>query len=78
MGSQWVHEDQAMNDLDAPASAPWRAGMIEDFARSEFFDHTFQEGMDLVDETALYLDGPGRQDSKLCPATPRSPTRRRA
>jgi regulator of CtrA degradation len=54
-----------MNDLDAPPSAPWRAGLIEDFARSEFFDHTFQEGMDLVDETALYLDGAGRQDAKL-------------
>jgi regulator of CtrA degradation len=54
-----------MSDLGAPPPAPWRAGLIEDFARSEFFDHTFQEGMDLVDETALYLDGAGRQDSKL-------------
>jgi regulator of CtrA degradation len=54
-----------MSDLGAPPSAPWRAGLIEDFARSELFDHTFQEGMDLVDETAFYLDGAGRQDSKL-------------
>jgi regulator of CtrA degradation len=54
-----------MSDLGAPTSATWRAGLIEDFARSELFDHTFKEGMDLVDETALYLDGAGRQDSKL-------------
>ena len=39
--------------------------MIRDFAGSELFDRTFQEGMDLVEETAAYLDGSGRQDSKL-------------
>lgn len=38
--------------------------MIADFARSELFDRTFQEGMDLVEETAAYLDGAGRQESK--------------
>ena len=41
------------------------AGVIVDFARSELFARTFQEGMDLVEETAAYLDGGGRQDSKL-------------
>jgi regulator of CtrA degradation len=54
-----------MSDLVAPVTAPWRAGVIEDFARSELFERTFQEGMDLVEETAAYLDGSGRQDSKL-------------
>lgn len=54
-----------MTDFSAPATAPWRAGVISDFARSELFDRTFQEGMDLVEETAAYLDGAGRQDSKL-------------
>lgn len=54
-----------MTDFGAPATAPWRAGVISDFARSELFDRTFQEGMDLVEETAAYLDGAGRQDSKL-------------
>jgi regulator of CtrA degradation len=54
-----------MNDLGALATAPWRAGVISDFARSELFERTFQEGMDLVEETAAYLDGGGRQDSKL-------------
>jgi regulator of CtrA degradation len=50
---------------DVSAGTPWRAGVIEDFARSELFERTFQEGMDLVEETAAYLDGAGRQDSKL-------------
>ena len=42
-----------------------RGGAIQDFAASELFERTFQEGMDLVEETAAYLDGGGRQDSKL-------------
>lgn len=43
----------------------WRAETILDFARSELFERTFHEGMDLVEETAAYLDGEGRQESKL-------------
>jgi regulator of CtrA degradation len=43
----------------------WRASIVQDFARSELFERTFHEGMELVEETAGYLDGPGRQDSKL-------------
>ena len=35
-----------------------------EFTRSELFSKTFREGMDMVEETAAYLDGPGRQDSK--------------
>ncbi|MDP1631425.1 MAG: DUF1465 family protein [Caulobacter sp.] len=54
-----------MTELGAPTTAPWRANVIADFARSELFDRTFLEGMDLVEETAAYLDGGGRQDSKL-------------
>lgn len=38
---------------------------MEDFARSELFDRTFREGMELVEETAAYLDGDGRRESKL-------------
>ena len=53
-----------MTDQKAP-STPWRAEVIQDFARSELFQRTFQEGMDLVEETAGYLDGAGRQASKL-------------
>src|SRR4051812_29153545 len=46
-------------------SPAWRASVIQDFARSELFERTFQEGMELVEETAAYLDGEGRQESKL-------------
>ncbi|MEO1014816.1 MAG: DUF1465 family protein [Pseudomonadota bacterium] len=35
------------------------------FARSEVFARTFREGMDLVESTASYLDGDGREDAKL-------------
>jgi len=46
-------------------AARWRTGGVQDFASSELFDRTFQEGMELVEETAAYLDGSGRQDSKM-------------
>ena len=48
--------------IETPASR--RAAVVADFTRSELFDRTFQEGMDLVEETAGYLDGSGRQESK--------------
>ena len=51
-----------MHDANSPA---WRDTVIQDFARSELFERTFQEGMELVEETAGYLDGEGRQESKL-------------
>ncbi|MGZ3378309.1 MAG: protease adaptor protein RcdA [Phenylobacterium sp.] len=58
-----------MSDLNAtsapPSAGAWRAEVIQDFARSELFQRTFQEGMDLVEETSGYLDGAGRQASKL-------------
>jgi regulator of CtrA degradation len=50
--------------IDVNASADWRAEVIADFARSELFERTFHEGMELVEETAGYLDGAGRQASK--------------
>jgi regulator of CtrA degradation len=57
-----------MNELSTigigPDAGPWRTGVVLDFAKSELFDRTFHEGMELVEETASYLDGPGRQDSK--------------
>jgi len=43
----------------------WRDDVIQDFARSELFERPFQEGLELVEETATYLDGEGRQESKL-------------
>lgn len=35
------------------------------FAASEQFERVFREGMGLVEETADYLDGPGRADARL-------------
>jgi regulator of CtrA degradation len=43
------------------------AGLVvfgERLAASETFSVFFREGMALVEETAAYLDGPGRQDAK--------------
>jgi len=47
------------NTLTAQAEA-----RLLEFTRSELFAKTFREGMDMVEETAAYLDGPGRQDSQ--------------
>ena len=44
-------------------TAQAEARLLE-FTRSELFAKTFREGMDMVEETAAYLDGPGRQDSQ--------------
>ena len=40
------------------------AARAMEFARSELFERTFKDGMGLVEETAAYLDGPGRVASK--------------
>lgn len=37
---------------------------IASFASSDMFDRMFREGMDLVEETAAYLDGEGRTEAK--------------
>lgn len=47
-----------------PTSFAPDAQRILDFAKSEMFDRTFKEGMALVEETAAYLDGPGRAAAK--------------
>jgi regulator of CtrA degradation len=52
------------DDQDMAARAE-RARKVQDFTRSELFDRTFREGMELVEETAAYLDGEGRRDSKM-------------
>jgi regulator of CtrA degradation len=48
----------------SPSKGHFDAQRIVDFARSELFERTFKEGMALVEETAAYLDGPGRAASK--------------
>ena len=54
-----------MIELGPKSVTPERAGVVRDFAKSELFDRTFHDGMELVEDAAAYLDGPGRQDSKL-------------
>jgi len=49
--------------MSANLTAQAEARLLE-FTRSELFAKTFREGMDMVEETAAYLDGPGRQDSQ--------------
>ena len=52
-----------MNEVGS--ALPPRGSVVQDFARSELFERTFREGMELVETAAVYLDGPGRQESKL-------------
>ena len=40
---------------------------VTDFASSQLFQRTFDDGMALVEETAAYLDGLGREESKSLP-----------
>lgn len=40
---------------------------LQSFTASALFDRTFEEGMALVEETARYLDGRGRADSRDLP-----------
>ena len=53
-----------MSDSTAP-TPNMRLHVVRDFASSDLFDRTFKEGMALVEETASYLDGDGRRDSRL-------------
>ncbi len=47
----------------ARPSADFEGAVIR-FVSSTLFDRVFREGMALVEDTAAYLDGPGREDSK--------------
>ncbi|MGB8602672.1 MAG: DUF1465 family protein [Rhizomicrobium sp.] len=38
---------------------------LQSFAGSVLFKRLFDEGMDLVEETARYLDGPGRDEQRI-------------
>jgi regulator of CtrA degradation len=40
---------------------------LQSFTGSALFQHTFDEGMSLVEETARYLDGPGREEQRSLP-----------
>lgn len=56
MGSTNWRDDEGVID----------AGIV-DFGGSELFMKTFEEGMAMVEETAAYLDGPGRHESRELP-----------
>ncbi|HEY0282725.1 MAG TPA: DUF1465 family protein [Rhizomicrobium sp.] len=40
---------------------------LQSFTGSALFQRTFDEGMSLVEETARYLDGPGREEQRKLP-----------
>jgi regulator of CtrA degradation len=40
---------------------------MDSFTESAMFDRTFDEGMALVEETARYLDGKGREGARVLP-----------
>lgn len=55
-----------MTQVSAPVVAPFANAQA--FATSEVFRKTFTEGMAMVEETATYLDGRGRQESRALPS----------
>lgn len=57
-----------MHDRDA-FEGPDAADTIAAFADSDLFERMFHEGMALVEETAAYLDGEGRRDSRMLERT---------
>ena len=56
---------EAQGEVGGEAAMEAEGGAVLRFAGSELFDRTFAEGMALVEEAAEYLDGAGRQQSKL-------------
>ena len=52
-------------ELDTDRNAPIAFG--QRLASSEAFWRLFHEGMALVEETAVYLEGPGKRDSRRLP-----------
>lgn len=56
--------DEATSNIEAGENA---IAFAERFAQSETFRGLFREGMALVEETAAYLDGDGRKQSRALP-----------
>ena len=52
---------------NAPAASRNTVSFGHHLASSEAFKTLFREGMVLVEEAAAYLDGPGRQESRVLP-----------
>lgn len=51
--------------MSSDGVSPITVDFLSRFTASEQFGRVFKEGMRLVEETADYLDGPGRQDARL-------------
>ena len=51
--------------MPSAETSPVTVDFLSRFTASEQCDKVFHEGMSLVEETADYLDGPGRQDARL-------------
>jgi regulator of CtrA degradation len=54
-----------MSEVSAEMNGP--ISFRERLAGSQAFSQLFRDGMGLVEETAAYLDGPGRKESKALP-----------
>jgi regulator of CtrA degradation len=54
-----------MSEVSAEMNGP--ISFREKLASSQAFAQLFRDGMGLVEETAAYLDGPGRKESKALP-----------
>jgi len=63
MGGVGQVRRQSMSDEMANKAAPVSFGAR--LAGSQAFSALFRDGMALVEETAAYLDGPGRKESRL-------------
>jgi len=56
-----------MNEMKQTAAEPTPVSFATTFVTSEAFRALFREGMSLVEQTAAYLDGPGREESRNLP-----------
>ncbi len=59
------NEPKETATMSSAETSPITVDFLSRFTASEQFDKVFREGMGLVEETANYLDGPGRQDARL-------------
>jgi regulator of CtrA degradation len=64
-----LHEGAARGDVRMDRQFDEQESLrdLTTFTGSALFERTFAEGMSLVEETARYLDGRGRQESKILP-----------
>lgn len=56
-----------MSDMNSISTTVAPVSFADSFVTSDAFRSLFREGMGLVEATAAYLDGPGREESKSLP-----------